>query len=173
LPRCFDFNFVWRRLMTSSTNALIRRAQLSAAQRASCRAMSFTIRSSRLLKVQAGLRNPELARLLKMHNASTAAVVTACNPLGRKAPATQNKTCDAALAAAIKKLKLAALPAQRRASDNGDASDPAYLVLNISGAQAEALLIQFDQHALLWCNQSGAPELMLHPLVRQREPEAL
>jgi hypothetical protein len=63
--------------------------------------------------------------------------------------------------------------AVRRASDNGEASDPACLVLNISGAPAEALLIQFEQHALLLCNQYSAPELMLHPLVRQREPEAL
>jgi hypothetical protein len=174
LPRCFDISVDWRRLMTSSVSAFISRAQLSAAQRESCRATSFTIRSSRLLRVQAGLRNPELARLLKMHNASTAALVAAYNPSGRVAAAKHNKTCDAALAAAIKTLKLTALPAQRHALGNGDASDPAYFVLNISGAQAEELLIQFDQHALLWCNQSGEPpELMLHPLVRQREPKAL
>lgn len=98
--------------------------------------------------------------------------MTACNPFGKKLSAAQNKTRHAALAAAIKKLKLAFLPAERRTQDNADAFDAAYLVLNITGAQAEALLMEFDQHALLWCNQSGPPELMLHPLVRQRSLNA-
>jgi hypothetical protein len=157
----------------TSTNTFIDHAELSSTQRASCRATSFTVRSPRLLKLQAGVRNADLAQLLKTHNALTAAVVTACNPASRKLPATQNKTRHAALAAAIKKLKLSSLPAERRTQDNGETFDAAYLVLNISGAQAEALLTEFDQHALLWCNQSSPPELMLHPMVRRRGAEAL
>lgn len=154
--------------MTLNIQAFIDGAELSAAQRASCRATTFTIPSSRSLKLQAGVRNPDLARLLKTHNATTAAIVTAHNPGWRKLPVAQNKTRHAALAAAIKKLKLESLPAERHAYPGSESTEAAYLVLNISGAQAEALLTDFHQHALLWCNQSSPPELMLHPLLRKR-----
>jgi hypothetical protein len=154
--------------MKSSNSAMIDSFELSAAQRALCRAIPFTVRSSRLLKLQAGVRSPELVQLLKTHHSLTAAVVTASNPLGRKMSAAQNKARHTALAAAIKKLKLASLPAERKDQDDADIAEAAYFVLNISGAQAEALLTEFDQHMLLWCNQSGPPELMLHPLARKR-----
>lgn len=155
-------------LMKASNTHSIDHAELSAQQRAACRAALFTVHSPRRLNLQAGTRNYELTQLLKAHNAATAAVVTAYNPAGQKLPATKNRARHAALSAAIKKLKLAALPAERRSDGKEDPSDEAFLVLNISGAQAEALLTEFDQQALLWCNQSGAPELMVHPLMRQR-----
>jgi hypothetical protein len=143
-------------------------AELSAAQCASFRVTSYTVSTPRLLRLQAGVRNSDLIQLLRAHNALTAAVVTAYNPFGRKVAITQNKTRHAKLAATIKKLKLACLPAERKPQDNGTDAEAGYLIFNITGAQAEALLIEFDQQALLWCNQSGAPELMLHPLVRRR-----
>ena len=150
--------------MKSPTTPFIDNAELSAQQRALCRATMFTVYAPRRLRLQAGIRNSDLSQLLKTHNALTAVIVTASNPAGQKLPLAKNKARHAALAAAIKKLKLATLPAEREGIT--DASDEAYLVLNISGAQAEALLTEFDQHALLWCNQSSAPELMLHPMMR-------
>lgn len=152
--------------MKALTIPFIDYAELSAQQRAVCRATMFTVHAPRRLRLQAGIRNSDLTQLLKTHNALTAVVVTAYNPAGQKLPATKNKARHAALATAIKRLKLATLPAEREGTD--DASDEAYLVFNISGAQAEGLLTEFDQHALLWCNQSSAPELMLHPLMRMQ-----
>lgn len=152
--------------MKASTNPFIEHAVLSAQQRALCRATTFTIHAPRRLRLQAGIRNSDLSQLLKTHNALTAVVVTAYNPAGQKLPPMKNKARHAALTTAIRKLKLATLPAEREGEN--DVSDEAYLVLNISGSQAEALLTEFDQHALLWCSQSSAPELMLHPQTRQR-----
>jgi hypothetical protein len=154
--------------MKSLTNYLIDGATLSAPQRKAFRGTSYTVHLPRRLKLQAGIRNPELAQLLRTQGAATAAVITACNPAGCPLPPTKNKTRHAALATAIKELKLKSLPAERQATNEDDASDEAFLILNISGAQAESLLMKFDQYTLLWCNQSSPPELMLHPLVRQR-----
>ncbi|MEC4720782.1 DUF3293 domain-containing protein [Noviherbaspirillum sp. CPCC 100848] len=156
--------------MKSSPNLPIEGATLSARQRAAYRVMFYSINLPRRLKLQAGIRNSELAQLLKTHGAATAAIVSACNPAGCLLPASKNKARHAALATAIKQLKLKALPAERKAESSADTAEDAYLVLDISGAQAESLLTEFDQHALLWCNQSGPPELMLHPLVRQKGP---
>src|SRR4051812_20688892 len=100
--------------MTPTCKALFSRPELSATQRESCRATSYTVGTPHSLKLQAGVRNPNLIQLLKMHNALTAAVVTAYNPFGRKISATQNKTRHASFAATIKKLKLACLPAERK-----------------------------------------------------------
>ena len=150
--------------MKALINPFTDSTELSAQQRAMCRTTMFTVHAPRRLRLQAGIRNSELTHLLKTHNALTAVVVTAYNPAGQKLPGTKNKARHVALAATIKRLKLATLPAEREGSN--DASDEAYLVFNISGAQAEGLLTEFDQHALLWCNQSSAPELMLHPLMR-------
>lgn len=154
--------------MKPSPNPSIEGVALSARQRDAYRVMFYTVHLPRRLKLQAGIRSAELTQLLKTHGAATAAIVTACNPAGHPLPANKNKARQAALATAIKQLKLKALPAERKADGNADAFDEAYLILNISGAQAESLLTEFDQHALLWCNQSGPPELMLHPLVRQQ-----
>lgn len=154
--------------MKSLSHYLIDGATLSAQQRNAFRVTSYTVRLPRRLKLQAGIRNSELAQLLRTQGAATAAVITSCNPAGCPLPATKNKARHAALATAIKELKLKSLPAECQAGDNDDDSDEAFLILNISGAQAEALLMEFDQYTLLWCNQSSPPELMLHPLVRQR-----
>lgn len=154
--------------MKSSSHLLTEGTTLSAQQRAAYRVMFYTVHMPRRLKLQAGIRNSELTQLLKTHGAMTAAIMTACNPAGSLLPNSKNKARHAALATAIKQLKLKVLPAERKAEGSTDAADDAYLILNISGAQAEALLTEFDQHALLWCNQSSPPELMLHPLVRQR-----
>jgi len=156
--------------MKSLPHYLIDGTTLSAQQRNGFRGTTYTVHLPRRLKLQAGIRNSELAQLLRTQGAATAAVITACNPAGSPLPATKNKARHAALATAIKQLKLRCLPAERQAGNDGDASDEAFFILNISGAQAEALLMEFDQHALLWCNQFGPPELMLHPLVRQRGP---
>lgn len=154
--------------MKSSSNLQIEGATLSVQQRAAYRVMFYTVNLPRRLKLQAGIRNSELTQLLKNHGAATAAIITACNPAGFALPSSKNKARHAALGTAIKQLKLKALPAERKAESNAEDADDAYLVLDISGAQAEALLTEFDQHALLWCNQSSPPELMLHPSVRQR-----
>jgi hypothetical protein len=127
--------------MKSSPTRLIDGAALSAQERAAYRGTPFTVRLPRRLKLQAGIRNYELAQLLRSQGAATAAVITACNPAGCSLPATKNKARHAALAAAIKQLKLKCLPAERQSENSDDTGDEAFLILDISGAQAEPVRI--------------------------------
>ncbi|TFV98581.1 DUF3293 domain-containing protein [Oxalobacteraceae bacterium OM1] len=152
--------------MKPRSQPLTDRAELDA-QRAACRTVSFTVRAPRLLRLQPGVRSPELVHLLKARSAPTAVLVCAAQAPGSRPSAARNKSLHKALAAAIQQLRLESFPAERHATQDEDASDPAYLVFGISGAQAEALLVEFGQDALLWCNQAGPPELMLHPSLRR------
>lgn len=151
--------------MKPLSSLLTDRAGLSA-QRAVCRTLAYAVRAPRLLKLKPGVRCPELVHLLKAHNTTTAVIISTVNPSGVAATARGAKARQKALTAAIQRLRLECVPAEQLPMSEEDVPSPAYLVFDINGAQAEALLVEFDQHALLWCNQAGPPELMLHPALR-------
>lgn len=147
------------------SSLLADRAELPA-RRAVWRALSFAVRAPRLLRLKPGVRSPELVHLLKAHNTTTAVIIGTTDPSAPVA-ARGAKARQKALATAIQQLRLECIPAEQAFMSDEEAAFPAYLVFGISGAQAEALLVEFGQMALLWCNQVGPPELMLHPALRQ------
>ncbi|HJV84528.1 MAG TPA: DUF3293 domain-containing protein [Noviherbaspirillum sp.] len=106
-------------------------------------------------------------RLLKARNAMTAAIISATNLSGVAVTIRAAKARQKVFVAAIQRLQLECIPAQQLQMPDKETCSPAYLVFGISGAQAEALLVEFGQQALLWCNQVGPPELMLHPALRR------
>ena len=145
-------------------------APLSPAQRAACRSATYLVGTSRPFRLQAGQRSAELATLLRQSGSATGAMFIAANPFGRKPSAKELKALMAGMHTAVKALGLSTTPAQRDSGKSEVPGDAGLLVAGASCAQAEALMVQFGQPALLWCSATGTVELMLHPNTRLQGP---
>lgn len=139
---------------------------LTLSQRAAHRAARYVARTPRALPLQVGTHSTDLAQLLRKRSVSHAALLTAHNPRGKRAPPAVNAKAHAALGKQLEALGYTTLPGHRDALDGG-LPEEGYLVLNINAGPLEELMTQFDQEVALWCPVTGDPVLMLHPQARR------
>lgn len=139
---------------------------LTLEQRAAARAARYVARLPRALTLQVYSHSTELLQLLRKRAVSHAALITAHNPGGKRVSAARNAKAHVALGAQLEALGFASLPGHRESVDGGPIEE-GYLVLGIGAGPLEALMVQFEQEAALWCPASGDPVLMLHPQARR------
>ncbi|MCS6853460.1 MAG: DUF3293 domain-containing protein [Elioraea sp.] len=103
---------------------------------------------------------PRLSAWIAARRKHGAALVTACNPHGRRASDADNAAAQARLRALIAARGWPALPGEG-GSDRGDwPAEPSFLVALDSRAQAERLGRAFRQNAILWLPRRGRTELV-------------
>jgi hypothetical protein len=110
--------------------------------------------------LKVGEHNTALLALFEAHSVSSAAFITAWNPLSQIQTDDENRAAQKRLLRAIKTLGLTSLDGVGRASDSDWAED-SLLVLGISLEQATALARDFRQHAFVWADGDGIPRLAL------------
>lgn len=101
-----------------------------------------------------------LADWVRAHRKPGAAFVTACNPLGRQASATENAEAMARLAALISARGWPALPGAGGDERGVWPEEPSMLVALDSQAQAERIGRAFRQNAILWLPAAGTVSLV-------------
>jgi hypothetical protein len=107
-----------------------------------------------VLKV--GEVNHALAKLMHVHKATTAAIITAYNPYSEIQPSAENGRMQAALAAEIKPKSIACFDAIGSDPEGEWDPEPSTLALGISLVDAERLADQFGQNAFIWINTADA-----------------
>jgi uncharacterized protein len=116
----------------------------------------YALEAGPVLRV--GEPSAELERLLDVHNATSAAFVTAANPRGEQRSHAENARAMAALRAA---LALPCLAGEGRDPEGRWSAEPSVLVLGIARWEAEALGRRFGQNAIVYVEKGAAPELVL------------
>ena len=101
---------------------------------------------------------PELAALLQRQGVRCAALITACNPLGRVLGDRANRRRQRALARELRVLGMASLPAEGGSVD-GRHVEPSLLVLGLDAHAARRLMRRFAQNAWLQIDAHGRPGL--------------
>lgn len=114
----------------------------------------YAIEAGPVLRI--GEHSAALDRLLDVHGATTAALVTAANPRGAARSHAEN---DAALAALKSTLAGPWLPAEGRDAA-GRWRETSVLLLGIARADAVALGRRLDQNAIVFAERGGVPELV-------------
>ena len=103
--------------------------------------------------------NQEVDSLLLRHGYQTAALLTACNPKGRKVSQNENIKAMESLELALNEMKLPFLPALG-SDPKGAWKEESYLILGVALDQAESLGRQFQQNAFVWIEAGHAPRLV-------------
>lgn len=111
------------------------------------------------IALRIGENNQELDSLLLKHGHQTAALLTACNPKGRKVSQNENLKAMESLELALKEMKLPFLPALG-SDPKGAWKEESYLILGVALDQAESLGRQFQQNAFVWIETGHAPRLV-------------
>lgn len=123
-----------------------------------------------IIDLRIGVPNVALARLQAEQGVTSSLFITACNPLGAATADAENDVAMARLIAQLDATGTRWLPGAGM-GDVGDwPPEPSVLALGIDDAGAAALCEAFDQNAVVVCDASGIPRLMLHPLARVRRP---
>lgn len=127
------------------------------------RAAIYRIDGTPPIDMKIGVRNPALIALLETHEADSAVFVTACNPFSHVLPPEANATRQRALAARIAQWGLRALSGAGIDPLRVWTAEDSLLVLGATQASADALLTEFEQHAVVMVDRVNPPCLLLHP----------
>ncbi len=108
-----------------------------------------------------------LKTLLAQHGVRSAVFVTAFNPFGEMLDAGVNATRQQRLGAELERMNLRTLSGIGFDPDEAAPhSEASLLVLGASHAVADVLLQDFEQNAVVIVDESGVPQLLLHPKFR-------
>lgn len=110
--------------------------------------------------IRIGEPAPQVDALLAAHGLTSAAFLTAANPLAKPLDAAQNARRNAELRRRAEAAGARALTGEGRAED-GAWAEPSFLVLGLSRAQADALADRFEQAAYVLLEHGRPPELVL------------
>jgi len=102
------------------------------------------------IALRVGHANPELAALMKIHETTSAAFLTAFNPYSVLATTEENVRNQHSLIADIHSLGLMGIAGEGSDSSNLWPSEPSVLALGISLQSAELLADRYGQNAFLW-----------------------
>ena len=119
----------------------------------------YVVLISPSIRFQIGNNSQELAALLGKHEVTTAALITACNPMGIKTTedATQSRMTD--LRVEIESLNLPFYQAYGADLDESW-KEESYLVLGIDQSTAIAMGHKYQQNAIVWINRRENPSLI-------------
>lgn len=102
-----------------------------------------------------------LASLHGRHGVTCSAYITACNPLGELADASLNAQRQKQLAAELRARPLVFFPGIGIQPGGSWPGEPSFLVLGLSEEQARMLGDQYQQNAVLCCDEQAIPRLVL------------
>jgi len=108
------------------------------------------------IPLKVGEVSPALAKLMHVHKAQTAAIITAYNPYGEIQPSADNERMQAALVAEIKPKSITCFDAIGSDPEGEWEPEASTLALGISLVEAERLADQFGQNAFIWINTADA-----------------
>ena len=120
--------------------------------------------------LRAGEAHPGLAALMMEHGVTSAALLTACNPMGLPATDAFNQSAMAQLADALKEKGRPVLAAEAD-DDEGQWREPSLLVLGLDSYEANGLAHHFLQAAWLGITADGTPSV--HSCVYYRHGSGL
>jgi len=121
----------------------------------------FHVKSKPLFTLNVNYQSQELLDMFKQHNVSSAAFITAWNPYSKSMSETENAERNLMLHDVIVNDGYVLI--------NGFGQDPleewpgedSYLVLGLDLEYSKVLGIKFSQNAIVWCDSSAVPELVL------------
>jgi nitrile hydratase accessory protein len=148
--------------MERVSNEHVMRA-LPAATLDAYRAAIYRIDGTPAIDMKIGVSNAALTALLDAHDARTAVFVTAFNPFGHVLPPDANAARQRTLVARIERWGLRALPGAGIDPSQVWVAEDSLLVLGATSQNADALLTEFEQHAVVMVERAEPPRLLLHP----------
>ncbi|WP_321793174.1 nitrile hydratase accessory protein [Caballeronia sp. J97] len=143
---------------------VLKRAQtLAAATLDAYRAAIYRIDAQPDVAMKIGVANPDAVSLLDKHGVESAVFVTAFNPFGRVLTREENAVRQRALVEHVGQMGLRALPGEGIDPMNGWVAEASLFVLGATRETADALMIEFEQNAVVHVDRAGVPRLLLHP----------
>lgn len=110
--------------------------------------------------------NPGLAELMRAHGATSACLVTACNPYSQERTPAQNETANAGLRAWLEERGWPLLEGYGSCAGEGDRdAERSFLAFGPSADDARAMCVAFDQNAVVFAGADAVPALLFHPEV--------
>ncbi|WP_083452328.1 DUF3293 domain-containing protein [Candidatus Burkholderia verschuerenii] len=113
-----------------------------------------------------GVANRAAASLIEGHAATSAVFVTAFDPFGEKLGDAENRTRQRALAERVAQLKLHALEGEGFDPKGEWQAEASLFVIGATREIADTLMREFEQNAVVFIDDRGVPELLLHPEYR-------
>ena len=108
------------------------------------------------IALKGGEVSPALATLMRVHKATTAAIITAYSPYSEIQPSAENERMQAALVAELKATATVCFNAIGSDPEGEWDPEPSTLALGISLVEAQRLADQFGQNAFIWINTADA-----------------
>jgi len=106
------------------------------------------------ISLRVGEASHELAKLMYLHKAQTAAVLTAYNPYSQPKSLEENESSQSKLKNALSLKSISCINAIGTDAKGDWDSEPSLLVLGISLQDAEILADEYGQNAFIWINNS-------------------
>jgi hypothetical protein len=116
--------------------------------------------AGRWLALRPGRREAAADAALTRFGARGAAFVTACNPLGRRAPLPLNRRALARLRARVRERGLAFAEGEGQGDDGTWPAEPSLLVFGLRRTMAAALGRRLRQNAIVFVRRGRAAELL-------------
>jgi hypothetical protein len=121
----------------------------------------YVVQGPRPFMLKIGVHTPELEQLLKTSGVDCAAFLTASNPCSEALSEGENKVRNQSLADALASRKYSTIQGLGTDPSGKWPSEQSVLVLGMTKDDAAALGRQFRQNAIVCCNESATPYLML------------
>jgi nitrile hydratase accessory protein len=139
---------------------------LDAPTLAAYRAAVYRIFVEPCIDLKIGSMNAPVASLMKRHDARSAVFVTAFNPFGRRLDADENDARQRELSAYVERLKLGVLQGEGFDPKQEWQPEASLFVLGATHEHADTLMRAFEQNAVVHVDETGLPQLVLHPVYR-------
>ncbi|MCF3641101.1 DUF3293 domain-containing protein [Rhizobium sp. TRM95111] len=107
-----------------------------------------------------GEHSPGLETLMAQERTTTAAMITAWNPLSRPTPGGANRDANLRLAGDLRAHCAAVLPGRGEGTDGTWPPEASFLAIGIGRQAAEDLGRTYRQHAIVWFETGHPPELL-------------
>ncbi len=120
----------------------------------------YVVQSNPAFTLNAGIHSESLARFYAIENIQTACFITAYNPYSVLLTPPHNVARQADLLSDIASLKLKSIYGYGQGKDT-DWKEPSVLILGISSDECTRLAIKHEQNALIWCDETATPKLVL------------
>jgi hypothetical protein len=102
-----------------------------------------------------------LVNLFKQYDVDRAAFISACNPHSERLDALDNCERQSRLSAELSKRGFQFIDGVGKHPVGDWPSEPSYLVLSLTLADAKAIGTKYDQNAIVWCGADAVPNLVL------------
>ena len=119
------------------------------------------------IDLRIGERSDAMVALLARHDVESAVFVTAFNPFSRPASDAGNATRQRALAARLAHLGLTTIAGAGIDPTGRWPAEESLLALGANRAAADALMVEFEQNAVVFVDRDGCAQLLMHPALRK------